>query len=58
MNYAEDKAFTLRDMKNCLSVLITESVNPELKFLNLELYTGKKTYKNYHSEIANLIKGE
>lgn len=58
LNFEENKTFTLRDLKNCLSVLITESVNPELKSLNLELYTGKKTYKNYQNEVSNLIKGE
>jgi len=58
LNYAEDKSFTITNLKNCLSVLITESVNPSLKDLNLELYTGKKTYKNYHENITNLIMGE
>lgn len=58
LNYPAEKSFTIRDVKNCLSVLITESVNPDLKALNLELYTGKKTYKNYQNNVANLIKGE
>lgn len=58
LNLSEEKTFTLKDLKNCLAVLITESVNPELKSLNLELYTGKKTYKMYQSEVENLVKGD
>lgn len=58
LNIDENKTFTNKNLKECLSVLITESVNPALKELNLELYTGKKTYKNYHGEVDNLILGE
>jgi len=58
LKYDDNKTFTMTNLKNCLAVLVTESVNPELKSLNLELYTGKKTYKNYQSEIVNLIKGD
>lgn len=44
----EAKSFTAKDLKNVLSYAITKIVNPNLKDLNLELYTGKKTYKKYN----------
>ena len=44
----EAKSFTAKDLKNVLSYAITKIVNPHLKDLNLELYTGKKTYKKYN----------
>lgn len=49
----EEKTFTVKNLKNFLSVYITKEVNPELKDLNLELYTGKKTFKEYADAFEN-----
>lgn len=50
----EDEQFTRAQMSQFLSVYITKQVNEELKEQNLELYTGKKTFKKYNEFIEKL----
>lgn len=47
LNIDDTEAFTKRDLKRFLSVLITKLANEELKQNNIEIYTGKKTYKKF-----------
>ncbi len=47
LNIDDAETFTKRDLKKFLSVFITKLVNEELKQYNIELYTGKKTYKKF-----------
>ncbi|MGN1208498.1 MAG: hypothetical protein ACI4TI_03415 [Christensenellales bacterium] len=54
----ETTPVTSSDIKKCLSVWIANVVNEELKDYNIELYTGKKTYKMYYKKVAENANAE
>ena len=54
----EGKSFTKSDLKKCVSVMITKLVNDELKDTNIELYTGKNTYKKFNEKVNNILEGK
>lgn len=61
LEYPKDKNFDRKKLKKVLAVMITNKANEELKDLNVELYTGKRTFKEVNSIItknANAEDGE
>ena len=55
LNIDDSETFTKKDLKKCLSVMVTKQVNEELKQYNIELYTGKKTYKKFNEVSENIM---
>ena len=61
LEYPKDKNFDRKKLKKVLAVMITNEANKELKDLNVELYTGKRTFKEINGIItksANVDDGE
>ena len=54
LNFASADKFTNADLKKLMSVVIAKQANEELKENNIELYTGKKTFKNYEKIAKNV----
>jgi len=52
----ENEKANLRDLKGLIAVYITKMTNKKIKDLNIELYTGKSTFKKYGDLIS--IEGE
>lgn len=61
LEYPKDKNFDRKKLKKVLAVMITNEANKKLKDLNVELYTGKRTFKEVNNMItknANVEDGE
>lgn len=50
---SDEETFNHSDVKKVLAIDIAKATNKELKQYNIELYTGKKTYKEYSKYLEN-----
>lgn len=50
---SDEETFNQSDVKKLMAISVAKEANSELKQYNIELYTGKKTYKEYSKYLEN-----